>query len=193
MPGTSYGLATTLWQYFNCWNCLIEATFCSLLTKPWFLSWLGISSIKLFWVAWPEYQVTADPQCATNDDAAHHIPQHRSCFIQCFHIFQTTFVTFICYVLELIPDEPQSYPFQTLNMLLPSAECEQLWPKFLPRLARLEMRAVILFQVLTPRVKGCSVGMKVAQAWRLEGPDTLDGLGQRFFSYAIRPHEWVED
>ena len=40
-----------------------------------------------------------------------------------------------------------------------------------------EMTAVILFPSLTSGVKGCSLGVAVAQAWRLEGPDTQEGLG----------------
>ena len=40
-----------------------------------------------------------------------------------------------------------------------------------------EMTSVILFPSLTSGVKGCSLGVAVAQAWRLEGPDTQEGLG----------------
>ena len=41
----------------------------------------------------------------------------------------------------------------------------------------MEMTAVILFPSLTSGVKGCSLGVAVAQPWRLEGPDTQEGLG----------------
>ena len=41
----------------------------------------------------------------------------------------------------------------------------------------MEMTAVILFPSLTSGVKVCSLGVAVAQAWRLEGPDTQEGLG----------------
>lgn len=40
-----------------------------------------------------------------------------------------------------------------------------------------EMTSVILFPSLTSGVKGCSLGVAVAQPWRLEGPDTQEGLG----------------
>ena len=31
-----------------------------------YVSWLCLSGIKLFWVAWPEYQISVDLHCATN-------------------------------------------------------------------------------------------------------------------------------
>ena len=40
-----------------------------------------------------------------------------------------------------------------------------------------EMTSVILFPSLTSGVKGCSLGVAVAQPWRLEGADTQEGLG----------------
>ena len=116
---------------------------------------------------------------------------------QCLHILQGKLDHLhLLDSLELIPDKPQPYPFRTLNTLLPSAECGQLWPKFLLRLARLEMtdsgHSVLGFdpkgQGLLSGHEGCS-SMKVGRSSRHPG---LDGLGQRFFSYAIRPHEWVE-
>ena len=46
-----------------------------------YVSWLCLSGIKLFWVAWPEYQISVDLQ-QTLAKAAAHIPycDHRNIF-----------------------------------------------------------------------------------------------------------------
>ena len=134
-------------------------------------------------LAWPEYQVTVTAPCLfvahCNSDDAPNIPHYKAT-ISSYSTRKLPHWQHYVKLEFLLIKSSKLHSFFLITTCYNTSRqnlCNFHPNSFRDCLHCMEMTAVILFPSLTSGVKGCSLGVAVAQAWRLEGPDTQEGLG----------------